>query len=146
MKVVKQKKMILDTETLEEAFFEDVKLFGIVSPVEPYHLIWNLNHAFNYSFERNHEAEVQFKDIYYSVFYYADEEKLIEHYIFANRNKTNYMIAEAKNIDFIWMMKGNIHSLFFLSQVSSLLESIQNIDYSMEINPEHLKSKQHLIV
>ena len=146
MKVVKQKKMILDTDMLEEAFFEDVKLFGIVSAVEPYQLIWNLNHAFNYSFERNHEAEVQFKDIYYSVFYYVDEEKLIEHYIFANRNKTNYMIAEAKNIDFIWMMKGNIHSLFFLPQVSSLLESIQQIDYSMEINPEHLKSKQHLIV
>ena len=30
-----------------------------------------------------------------------DEEKLIEHYIFCNRRKTNYMMPDAKNIDFV---------------------------------------------
>ena len=101
MKSIKSKKLILDNSMLEEEFFEDTQLLGIVCPRPSYHFIWQLNQSFNYEFERCHDFEVCVKDVFFEVFRFEEKEKMVEHFIFTNRKKTHYLLEEAKNIDFI---------------------------------------------
>ncbi len=146
MKSVKPKKQILDNSMLEEEFFEDTLLIGIVCPLPSYRFIWNLNLAFNYFFERNHEYEIIVEDIYFEVYSFDEPEKLVEHFIYTNRKKTNFLLQEVKNIDFIWMIKGSYLPDFYAANLPAILKEVNGIDYCFMINPSQLKSKQHLIL
>lgn len=142
----KQKNQILLNADLEEEFFEDVKLIGIVCASEYYRIISYINQRMAFSFKKNHELEIQVNEYFFPVFEYKDEEKLIEHYIFCNRRKTNYMMADAKNIDFIWMLKGNFKYQESIAQLPAYLKRTEGVDFCFEINPANLKMRQLLII
>ena len=146
MKSLKGKKLILDNSMLEEEFFEDTQLIGIVCPRPSYQFIWQLNQSFNYSFERCHDFEVCVKEIFFEVFRFEEKEKMVEHFIFTNRKKTHYLLEEAKNIDFIWMIKGSYLDAHYAIALPNFLKEIKMIDYCFMLNASQLKSKQHLII
>ncbi|MCC7030669.1 MAG: hypothetical protein IT257_10205, partial [Chitinophagaceae bacterium] len=63
----KQKNQILDNAYLEDEFFEDVKLLGIVSASEYYRLISFINQRLGLHFSRNHDLEIRLNEITYPV-------------------------------------------------------------------------------
>ncbi|MCC7030597.1 MAG: hypothetical protein IT257_09845, partial [Chitinophagaceae bacterium] len=77
---------------------------------------------------------------------YKDQEKLIEHYIFCNRRKTNYMMPDAKNIDFIWMLKGNFQYQQSIAELPAYLKKVEGIDFCFDIRSSALKMRQLLII
>ncbi|HQW46314.1 MAG: IPExxxVDY family protein [Bacteroidetes bacterium] len=146
MKISKPKNQVLDNSDLEDEFFEDVRLIGIVSASEYYQLISYINQRLAFSFVRNHELEIQIQQHFFPVFEYKDEEKLIEHYIFCNRRKTNYMMPDAKNIDFIWLLKGNFQYQEKIQQLPVFLKKVEGIDFCFDIVSDSLKMRQLLII
>lgn len=146
IKNIKPKKFVLDNAYLEEEFFEDVVLIGIVSPKQPYQAIWHINEKLNVSFEKNHDHERVVNNTYFEVFSYLEPEKLRENIIFSNRNKQHYLIPEAKNIDYIWMLKGGHEIQQQKSFLLEFLPKISIISYSFEINPEIIKNKMNLVL
>ena len=144
--MAKSQKLILNTAFIEEDFFEDVLLIGIVSPKPSHQLIWHLNQSINVDFKLNHSHEKKIKDIYFSVYAYEEASKLREHIIYCNRNQPHYLIPEAKNIDYIWMIKGGHERHDFHSELLKLLPNISIINFVFDINPAILKSRAQLIL
>jgi hypothetical protein len=146
MRNQKQKRMVLDNEELIEEFFEEAKLIAIVSPVVSYKFVWHINQALSMDFAYSLENEVNVKDQYFSVYEWIDTNKLIEHYIFSNRNSKQYLLEEAKNIDFIWLIKGNARIDEIQQDVLHNLAYLQIVNHQFPLDPNQLKSKHHLIL
>ncbi len=146
MKAIRQKKLVLDNSMLEEEFFEDALLIGIVCPLPSYRFIWHINEAFNYPFERKHEFEVDVNKVQYEVYNYTEEEKLIDHMIYTNRKNTRFLLEEARHIDFIWMIKGGFLPQEYTKQLPEVLKQVNSVVHVFVLNPLQLKSKHLLIL
>lgn len=142
----KAKKQVLDNSMLEHEFFENSALIGIVCPYDPYRFIWYLNQAFNYHFKRNHDYEVQTEKRYFEVFTFSEHDKLVEHTLYTNRKKTDFLLEEAKNIDFIWMIKAGYLQTSYISTLMEILKKMNAIVYCFPIQYENLRSRQLLIL
>ncbi len=142
----KIKKQLLDNAALEDEFFEDVKLTGIVCPFESYQFIWKINQVFNFSFERNHSCEVHIGELFFPVYSFIEDNKYIEHYIYSNRNKTHFLLPDMKNIDFVWLIKGIQYQSQYLNLINETLKKITGIVYTFDINSAKLQQRQHLIL
>mgnify|MGYP000862321996 FL=1 len=146
MKSIKSKNLVLDNSALENDFFEDVKLIGIVCASEYYRLISYINQCLGFAFVKNHELEILIHDRYFPVFEFVDDEKAMEHYIFCNRRGTHFMMPDAKNIDFIWLVKGNTQYQESITQLPISLKKVPGIDFCFDIKSTSLKMRQLLII
>lgn len=143
---MKAKKLILDNAALEEEFFEDIKLLGIVCPAEAYQFIWRINGAFGYNFVRNTDNDIYLGDTIFNVFTFQQEERFIEHFIVCNRQRTQFLLQEIKHVDFIWMQKGNINNQHDLEQLPSLLSTLKGMVHVFPIESNSLAKRQYLIL
>lgn len=139
-------KLVLDIAIIEEDFFEDAAIIGLVAPLPTYKLIWQINQSLPVDFERNHEHEKKHRDTYFPVYTYFDSEKIKEHVMYTNRKLNQYLIGEAKNIDFFWLIKGGYAVHETAQFILSLLSSIQIIHHSFIIPNNQLPNRQHLIL
>ncbi len=146
MKAPKPKKLVLDTALLEEEFFEDVSIFGIVSALDFHQFVWTINQYMAMDFKRNHELEIEIQKVYFPIYTATNETALLEHYIYCNRNRTNFLLPEAKNIDYIWLIRTTNNRKAITAQIGQYLSKIKTIEYSFEIQSTHIKNKQHLII
>lgn len=144
--MMKSKKLVLDNFSLENEFFEDVRLLGIVCPFEPYQLAWKLVEMLNYQFVRNSNYDIDANEKVYSVFTYERPQIFQEHYLISNRNKSNYLLSDIKNIDFIWMQKGNIFNQPELEKLPSALKRVNGLVHLFEIDSSKLAQRQYLII
>jgi hypothetical protein len=146
MKSIKSKNLVLDNSALEDEFFEDVKLIGIVCASEYYQLISYINQCLGFGFVKNHELEIHIHEQHFPVFEFVDDEKAMEHFIFCNRRGTDFMMPDAKNIDFIWLIKGNIQYQESIIQLPIYLKKVPGIDFCFDIKSTSLKMRQLLII
>jgi hypothetical protein len=146
MKSTRAPKMILNNALLEEEFFEEAVIIGLVSAKKSHQFIYSVNQGTGFHFVRNHDFEVQVGAEYFTVFYYEEAMKQTEYFIFCNRNKTAYLIPEAKNVDYIWLIKSASFLQSAKAEILPLLPKLPSIDYAFEINHAQLKSKQYLII
>lgn len=144
--MAKSQKLILDIAYIDEEFFEDVFLIGIVCAKPSYQFIWNINEKLNFNFCKNHDHEKEINETYFSIFSYEDSSKLIEHFIYENRKQPHYLLSEAKNIDYLWLIKGGHHSRDLMQKILQYLSQINIITHSFEIITETLKNRQILIL
>ncbi|MBK7763806.1 MAG: IPExxxVDY family protein [Bacteroidetes bacterium] len=142
----KSKKLVLDNSMLEHDYFENSALIGIVCPYDSHRFIWHLNKAFNFDFQRDHTCEINTEKRSFEVYTFIEDEKLISHTIYTNRKKTDFMLEEAKNIDFIWMIKAGYLQKTYIELLTEVLKKMNVVVYSFPIHYENLKSKQLLIL
>lgn len=146
MKTVKHKKLVLDQAYLEEEFFENSLMLGLVCPLASYKFIWQLQTSLNFDFRRNHDFDVAVNECHFPIYYLQETDKMIEHFIFANRRQGNYLIPELKNIDYVWLLKGNNALMPYRAQIVDKLKLISSIDSCFHVPIESLKSKHLLIM
>lgn len=146
MKAIKVKKLVLDNAALEEEFFEDVLLIGIVTPLEPHQLIWRIQKATGFLFKRDPDNDIEANGLFFPIYQLNENDKYIEHVIYTNRKKTDFLLPEARNTDFIWMLKGNLHHAGYETTIPLMLQQLSRIDHCFTINPAHLKNRQYLIL
>ena len=54
-------KLKLDIDSLNEDFFEDTRLLGIIAPVKNFQLCWKLNNLLGFDFRLNADIEIHLK-------------------------------------------------------------------------------------
>ncbi len=145
-KTGKQKKLILDQAYLEEEFFENSLMLGLVCPLASYKFIWQLQTFLQFDFQRNHDFDVEVKGCHFPIFYLQEIDKMIEHFIFANRRQGVYLVPELKNIDYIWLLKGNNGLLPYRADIVEKLKKVSSIDSCFHVPIDSLKSKHLLIM
>lgn len=139
----------LNNKDLTDWFFEETHLLGIMAPIKDYQFCWNLNNLLGWDFRVNNEIEIQLKkkgrDYFFSVYEYKEPTGSLEHYIYNNQFDGEYLLPEFKHLDYLWLMKGDEVLPETLQQRTETLRSLSGIQLVVELTPDKIKNKEHLV-
>ncbi len=142
-------KLKLDMEEMEEAFFEDTRLLGIVAPIKDYQFCWQLNRLFHFNFRLNNGIEIQLTKklirFSFSVFKYEEAGSSLVHYLYNNKNKGEYLLPQFKHNDFLWLMKGDAVDDHKFENISKSIREINGVQMVAELSHEKLQHKGNLM-
>ena len=133
-------------EELYNEYFEDMKCTACVSTLQPYQFAHALNMLLDRNFRREMELMLDKNDIEFKVYFDRDELRGIDYNIICNRNKTDFLIPELPNSDFLLLMNGMGLHLDLFNEVFLKLQQFNKISYSYDFDPFQLKSKEYLIL
>lgn len=144
-------------------FEDDYTLIGIHSSEDDYRLAYLLNKHLNTKLMRFRDVlDFEGSDGEFPLFEFKDETSFINYYLINNKHTslvsrtenaglfggnyyaTAYLIPERKRVDYFLKIEGNQTSESMLEIVHKL-NTVEQIITSYEIDPDSLKSKDHLI-
>lgn len=142
-------KLKLNNDFLQEDFFEDTRLVGIVATLKDYQFCWQMNHQLRFDFRNNNEIEIQLnkkkRDYYFKVFEYRERNLSLSHYVYNNQFDGEYLLPEFKHLDFLWLMKGEKIEEERLLDLISIVKNINGVQLVTELTNEKIRHKEHLI-
>jgi hypothetical protein len=142
-------KLKLDFDDLADDFFEDTRIVGIVAPVKDYQFCWQLNNILRFDFRNNTDIEILLKKrerkYYFNVFEYREPCSSLAHYLYNNHYDGEYLLPEFRHLDFLWLLKGDTVDDSRLKQLMEIVNTINAVQLVMEVTPEKIKNKGHLI-
>lgn len=142
-------KLSINNQDLAEAFFEDTRLLGIMTPGKDYQFCWHLNSLLGMDFRINNEIEISLKkkkrDYFFAVFEYREPAGSLSHYLYNNQFDGEYLLPEFRHLDFLWLMKDDIVTDQSLQQLISSIRSISGVQLVVELTNEKIKNKEHLV-
>lgn len=142
-------KLKLDIDEMADAFFDDVRLLGIVAPIKDYQFCWLLNHHMRFQFRANPEVEIQLtkrkRQYFFSLYEFFEPSGALAHYLYSNQHDGEYLLSEFKHLDFLWMLKDEDISDDYVQQIMQGLKSIKGVQMVSELQIEKIKNKAHLI-
>jgi hypothetical protein len=142
-------KLILDTRSIADGFFEDAKLLGIMAHVKGYQFCWQLNNLLGLDFRINNDIEIQLtkktRNYFFSVYEYAEPTNTLVHYLYRNQFDGEYLLPEFKHLDFLWLLKGDYVEEDELQRLMDSIKSISGVQLVLELTNEKIKNKEHLV-
>ena len=143
-------KLKLDTSAMVEDFFDDARILGIVAPLPDYRFIWHINKILGHKFRVNHGSEVKLikkkREYFFSVFEYQMPSCSLCYYLYNNQDDGEYLLPEFKNLDFLWLTKGDIVTDEELNILQQCLRSIPSVQLVTEMSSDKIKNKDYLII
>lgn len=151
------KPFVLNVELINEDFFENTRLLGIVAPLENYKFCLQVNHTLGFDFRMDPAIEISItkttkakqnqkasKDFIFYV--YSDEDKLANtnHYIYVNKREGEHLLPEFKHMDFLWLMKGDYIEEEKVDHIKETLRNMRGIQLVAELTNEQFKNKGNL--
>lgn len=142
-------KLSINNHELAEAFFEDTRLLGIMSPGKDYQFCWELNSLLGMDFRINNEIEISLKkkkrDYFFSVFEYQEPMGSLAHYLYNNQFDGEYLLPEFRHLDFLWLMKDDVVSDSGLQHLINSIRTISGVQLVVELTNEKIRNKEHLV-
>ena len=142
-------KLILDTSSITEGFFEETKLLGIMAPVNDYQFCWRLNSLLGIDFRKNNDLEIQLKKkhrhYFFSVYEYGEPSTCLKHFLYNNQNDGEYLLPEFKHLDYLWLLKDDFVSDEALQNLVQSIKSVTGVQLVIELTNEKIKNREHLI-
>jgi hypothetical protein len=142
-------KLSINNHDLAEAFFEDTRLLGIMTPEKDYQFCWQINNLLGMDFRINHEIEIILKkkkrDYFFSVFEFHEPATALSHYLYNNQFDGEYLLPEFKHLDFLWLMKDDMVRDSSLQYVIQSIRSISGVQLVVELTNEKIRNKEHLV-
>ncbi len=142
-------KLILSNKDIADAFFDDTRLLGIMSPIKDYQFCWHVNNVMGTDFRINSDIEIQLtrknRNYFFAVYEYNEPVNALSHYIYNNQFDGEYLLPEFRHLDFIWLMKGDPVPDEQLQQIIEPLRSILGVQLVVELLHEKIKHKEHLV-
>lgn len=144
-------KLKLDMGDLTESFFEDTRLIGLVAPVSDYQLCWHLNNELRFDFRNNPDITIPFKKknldtiSYFTVSECMEQYSALAHYLYNNQFKGEYLLPDLKQLDYIWLMKGDTVSDEFTRNLMEMVNELNCVRLVIELDPTAMKHKGNLI-
>lgn len=142
-------KLAIDNNTLAEFFFADTRILGIVAPVKIYSFCWLLNQALGCDFRLNNDIEIQLskkgRQYFFAVYEYCESGNTLAHYIYANQFDGEYLLPEFRNLDFLWLLKGDEVQDNYIAYLQQSIKGISEVQLITELEKEKIRNKMHLI-
>lgn len=142
-------KLVLDTKELTEMFFLDTRVLGIMAPVKDYQFCWHVNTSTGLDFRLNTELEIKLirkkRDYFFSLYEYNEPNKFLSHYIYKNQFDGEYLLPEFRNLDFLWLMKGDEVSEEAMQETIQTIRSIPQVQLVAELPVEKINNKENLV-
>lgn len=143
-------KLVLDMAAMQEEFFADTALIGIVSALPAYRFCWQLNSFLDMNFVRG-EAEqdpvlIKSKHTHHFPLYqYCMPVHGKTHVIYKLKSDKEHLLPEVKQLDYLWMLQSatpDADADFFIQH----LRNIPDIQLAQILSFDRLKNLSHLIV
>ena len=142
-------KLKLDQDLLNEDFFENTHLLGIIAPIKNYFFCWQLNNELGVEFRLNNEVEIHLikkkRDYFFNIYEWSETETSLTHYLYHNQFDGEYLLPEFRNMDFLWLMKGDLIEKNKLHQINAGIKNIQRVQLVAELTSEKIKNKGNMI-
>jgi len=142
-------KLVLDSNSITDGFFEDTRLLGIMAPMKDYLFCWQLNNLLGVDFRINNEIEIQLtkkqRHYFFAVYEYPEPHTALVHYLYNNEFDGEYLLPEFKHLDFLWLMKGDPVDDKTLLLLIESIRSIKGVQLVVELTNEKIKNKEHLV-
>jgi hypothetical protein len=148
------KSLILDDSHFSNDFYSESKLIGIVTSFKGYKFCWQLNKFLGLKFKLNNALEIQLKKTkkgidahyFFQVYQFNNVVSNLDHLIYHNQFKGEYLLPEYKHIDFIWMMKGDVYNNPIIENLIQRVKQLEGLQLMLDINSEKLKNKENLFI
>ena len=142
-------KLRLNMDEINEDFFEDTRLLGIMAPLKSYQLCLQLTGLLGYQFRLNTEIDIHVRkkdrNYYFSVYQSSEANSFLEHYLYHNQFDGEYLLPEFRHIDFLWLMKGDFVDDEKCQFIRQTVNSIAGVQLVVELTNEQIKNKGNMI-
>ena len=142
-------KLKLNIDELNEDFFSDTHLLGIMGNAKSYRFCWQLNNTLGYNFRLNPDIEIHVqkksRQYYFPVYQHTVHGTFLNHFIYHNQYDGEYLLPEFKHMDFLWLIKGDYIPD---EQYKGLIKSVRamnGVQLVAELTNEHIKTKGNLV-
>lgn len=144
------KKLTLNIAAMQEEFFQDAALIGIVSPIPAYRFCWMLNQRFDMNFMREPELDVCLqatpeKQSFFPIYQYHIPLNGSRYLLYKLKARDESLLPEVKQLDYLWMIQSN-HAEDDAWAFTQYLREIPEVQMAQVITPEQLRNKNHLLV
>ncbi|MGQ0828200.1 MAG: IPExxxVDY family protein [Bacteroidota bacterium] len=133
---------------LEIEYDYDFILIGISSHEKDYRICWALNNKLGLELTKTDPLEIKDKKqdetSVFSLFVCERPDDFMEYLIIANRSEKGLLIPEQKQMDYFFVIKGEMED----EKIEETISKIREINFvltAVRIDPSVLKSKQNLI-
>lgn len=142
-------KLKLDIDSLNEDFFEDTRLLGIIAPVKNFQLCWKLNNLLGFNFRLNADIEIHLKkrtrSYYFNIYESKEPNSFLSHFLYHNQFDGEYLLPEFKHMDFLWLMKGDSVENEKCNWIKEAVKSIAGVQLVTELTNEQIKTKGNMV-
>lgn len=142
-------KLTLDNKELTGMFFEDTRVLGIMTTVKDYQFCWHINNSTGLDFRLNHELEIKLvrkkRKYYFSLYEYNEPNQFLSHYIYKNQFDGEYLLPEFRNLDFLWLMKGDEVNDETVQETIQTVRLIPHVQLVTELAVEKITSKENMV-
>jgi hypothetical protein len=142
-------KLKLDQDQLLEDFFESTHVIGIVSAARDYQLCWQINKHMHLDFRINNSLEINLsknnRAFYFGVFEFEEPIKSSVHYLYNNHCQAEFLLPELKNVDYLWMVKGDYYQLNDIKKLIEHLRHVELVQLVSLLDIREIKNKMNLI-
>ena len=142
-------KLALDNKELTDGFFEETKLLGIMAPVKDYLFCWQVNRELGVDFRASNELEIQLnkkgRTYFFPIFEYHEPSTCLVHYLYKNHHDGEYLLPEFKHLDFLWLMKDDYVAEESLQKLIQSIRTLDGVQLVVELTPDKIKNKEHLV-
>jgi len=135
---------------MQEDFFTDAALIGIVSPMPAYRFCWMLNQRFDMDFIRDTEQDICLQSgkkdqHYFPVYQYASPLNGPKYILYKLKVDKQDLLPEAKGLDYLWMVQST-NPDEHAAHITGLLRTMPDVQLAQLIDPSKLKHLDHLLV
>lgn len=142
-------KLTLDIQSLNEDFFEETRLLGIIAPLKSHQICWQLNNLLGFDFRLNPSIEIHLfkknRNYYFNIYESQEANSFLVHYIYQNQFDGEYLLPEFKHIDFLWLMKGDFVDDEKCNWIKQAIKSINGVQLVAELTNEQIKNKGNMV-
>ena len=142
-------KLLLDTSSMQNDFFEDTAMIGIVSAQQGYRFCWLINRHFNINFTRDPEQNLFLKKkdnkFYFPIYQYDFPNSSHKYILYKLKNGNESLLPEYKQLDYLWLIQTASPEEDAL-EIANELKNISDIQLTRIIEEDQLKSITNLLV
>lgn len=143
-------KLTINNSQLAEEYFEDAQLIGIQCPLEPQRLVWQINTQCQYDFVYQPASDITLtkkgSKFSYPVFVCYELRFAMQHILYTNQQRGEYLLPELKHFDFIWMLKTEQPIDNLVRLLTNELKTLEKVQLALEIDRSKIINKKHLVL
>lgn len=135
---------------MQEEFFADAALIGLVSTLPASRLCWLLNNRFDISFTRRPDMDICLqkspsKQHYFSIYEYNIPLSETRYLLYKLKSSNEALLPELKQLDYLWMIQSSSAETD-AATFTAWLRDMPEIQLAQTITPDRLKNISHLLL
>ena len=139
----------LNIEVLNEGFFDDTRLLGIIAPVKNYQLCWLFNTLLGFNFKLNADLEIHLRkknrNYFFNIYESKEPNSFLSHFLYHNQFDGEYLLPEFKHMDYLWLMKGDSVEDIKCNWIKDSIKSMNGVQLVTELTHEQIKTKGNIV-